>query len=97
MKLIGDAIERLERLRERLQTGWAPKASEIDPAVPQIDALNWEWIDDACISYQTVDRRPCQTGTVIYIDKNLTHALTAEGMFWLYDAEESEKVRFLGG
>jgi hypothetical protein len=26
-----------------------------------------------------------------------TYALTAEGIFWLYRSEESEKVRYLGG
>jgi hypothetical protein len=93
----------MERLLERLETGWQPKADEIDPAVPQVDALNWEWIfEDSTIvplgiTYQTSDHQPRKTAPVIYIDKHMTHALTSEGLFWLYDSDESEKVRFLGG
>jgi hypothetical protein len=34
---------------------------------------------------------------VICIDDNSTYALTAEVFFWLYGAEESQKVRYLGG
>ena len=48
------------------------------------------------ITYQTVDRQPRKTGPVIHMDEHMTCALTAEGMHWLYDSDESEKVRFLG-
>ena len=40
MMVDSDAIK---RLLERLQTGWAPQADEMEPAVPQVDALNWQW------------------------------------------------------
>lgn len=89
----------IQRLRERLETGWSPKAGEIDPAVPQTDALN-AVATFTGITYQTGDRQPRKTGPVIYIDDNddnSTYALTAEGFFWLYREEESEKVRYLGG
>jgi hypothetical protein len=86
----------IQRLLERLQTGWPPKADEIDPAVPQTDALN-AVVTSNGITYQTIDRQPRKTGPVIYIDDNSTYALTAEVFFWLYREEESEKVRFLGG
>ena len=93
----------IKRLLQRLQTGWAPRADKIEPAVPQVDALNWQWnFEDAGtivplgITYQTIDRQPHKT-TVLYIDELMTYALTAEGMFWLYRSEESEKVRYLGG
>jgi hypothetical protein len=98
---ISDAIE---RLLERLQTGWAPKADEIDRDVPQVDALNWGWnfedsetIVPLGITYQTAERDMRKTGPVLHIDAHRTYALTAEGIFWLYDSEESEKVRHLGG
>jgi hypothetical protein len=87
----------IQRLLERLQTGWAPKANEIDPEVPQVDALNWDWSDGAGITYQTMDRQPRKTGPVLHIDAHMTSALTREGFFWLYDESESEKVRYLGG
>jgi hypothetical protein len=95
--------EAIQRLRERLETGWQPKADEIDLAVPQVDALNWDWnwedagtIVPLGITYQTIDRQPRKTGPVIHMDEHMTCALTAEGMHWLYDSDESEKVRFLG-
>jgi hypothetical protein len=94
----------IKRLLERLQTGWAPQADEIEPAVPQVDALNWQWnFEDAGtivplgITYQTIDRQPRKTTGVLYIDEHMTYALTAEGIFWLYRSEESEKLRYLGG
>ena len=34
----------IKRLLERLQTGWAPQADAIEPVVPQVDALNWQWL-----------------------------------------------------
>jgi hypothetical protein len=96
----GDAIK---RLLERLQTGWAPQADEIESAL-QFDALNWQWnfegartIVSLGIIYQTIDRQPRKTGSVLYIDEHMTYALTVEGIFWLYGSEESEKVRYLGG
>jgi len=49
------------------------------------------------IIYQTIDRQPRKTGSVLYIDEHMTYALTVEGIFWLYGSEESEKVRYLGG
>jgi hypothetical protein len=94
----------IERLLERLETGWALQADEIEPAVPQVDAFNWQWnFEDAGtivplgITYQTIDRQPGKTTGVLYIDEHMTCALTAEGVFWLYRSEGSEKVRQLGG
>ena len=94
----------IKRLLERLQNGWAPQADEIEPAVSQVDALIWQRnVEDAGtivplgITYQTIDRQPRKTGSVLYIDEHLTYALTAEGIFWLYRSGESEKVRYLGG
>ena len=94
----------IKRLLERLQSGWAPQADAIEPAVPQVDALNWQWnFEDAGtivrlgVTYQMIDRRPRKTTGVLYIDDHMTYALTAEGIFWLYGSEESEKVRHLGG
>jgi hypothetical protein len=49
------------------------------------------------ITYQTIDRQPRKTTGVLYIDEHMSYTLTAEGIFWLYRSEESEKVRHLGG
>jgi hypothetical protein len=96
--------ESIQRLRERLETGWQPKADEIDLAVPQVDALNWQWnFEDSRvvvplgITYQTSDRQTRKTGPVIHMDEHTAYALTAEGLHWLYGSDESEKLRFLGG
>lgn len=86
----------IQRLRARLETGWSPKADEIDPAVPQTDALN-AVVTFTGITYQTIDRQLRKTGPVVHLDERRTYALTAEGFFWLYREEESEKVRYLGG
>lgn len=88
----------IQQLLERLQTGWQPRASEIDRDVQQIDALNWSWADDGrAIAYLSIDRQPRVSSEIIYVDRHLTHVLTAAGLLWLYDEEESEKIRFLGG
>jgi hypothetical protein len=54
----------MKRLLQRLQTGWAPRADEIEPAVPQVDALNWQWNFEGAgtivplgITYETLDRK----------------------------------------
>lgn len=94
---MSDTGTTIQVLLERLQNGWQPRSGEIDRDVPQIDALNWEWIDDGrAIVYLTVDRQPRVTGEIVYADRHLTHALTPTALVWLYDAEESEKIRYLG-
>ncbi len=87
----------IQILRERLLTGWQPRAGEIDRDVPQVDALDWEWsFDGRTILCQTADRRPRLYGDILYVNRYLDFALTAQAFLWLYDAEESEKIRFLG-
>lgn len=95
MKTLAHAIE---ILRDRLETGWSPKADEIDRDVPQIDALNWYWSDcGRTVCYQTIDREHRTSAEALSVDKYMTYALTVDALLWLYDDEESEKVRFLGG
>lgn len=85
-------------LHDRLETGWSPKADQIDPDVRQVDALNWKWaFDGRAIECQTIDRRSQLHGDILYVDRYLGYALTTEVFLWLYDDEESEKVRYLGG
>jgi hypothetical protein len=88
----------IQILRERLMTGWHPKAGQIDRDVRQIDALDWEWsFDGRSVLGQTIDRRPQIHGDILYVDRHLTYVLTTEALLWLYDDEESEKYRYLGG
>ncbi len=85
-------------LRDRLETGWSPKADQIDPDVRQVDALNWSWsADGKSIFCQTIDRLEKRYGDILYVSPHQDYALTSIAFLWLYDDEESEKVRFLGG
>jgi hypothetical protein len=68
----------IKRLLERLQIGWAPQTHEIEPSVPQVDALNWQWnfenagtIVPLGITCQTIDRQPRKTASVLYIDEHV--------------------------
>lgn len=85
-------------LHDRLETGWTPKAGQIDPDVRQVDALNWNWaFDGRAIECQTMDRRGQLYGEILYVSPNQDWVLTSTAFLWLYDDEESEKVRYLGG
>lgn len=85
-------------LHDRLETGWAPKADEIDRDVRQVDALNWSWsADGKAIFCQTIDRLEKRYGDILYVSPHQDYALTSIAFLWLYDDDESEKVRHLGG
>jgi hypothetical protein len=90
----------IERLLERLQTGWAPKTDEIDREIPQRDLIDWEWMlmsRHILLAGHNMDGRPRLTNAVLWIDQYLTWAVCPEGFWWLYTAEEGEKMRYLGG
>jgi hypothetical protein len=92
------AMSPIHELFARLLDGWTPQADEIDRDVTQIDALNWRWSDAGrTIEYQTPARDHRVSSEIVYIDQHRTFALTVDAMLWLYDDEESEKVRYLGG
>jgi hypothetical protein len=87
----------IQILQQRLLTGWQPRAGEIDRDVRQVDVLDWEWsFDGRSILSRTIDRRPQIHGDILYVDRHLTFALTSAVLLWLYDADESEKIRYLG-
>lgn len=95
--------EAVEILLQRLQTGWQPKADEIDIAVTQHDLIDWHWFEpsgerDWLLLYSARhDADPSLTGDIIWIDKHLGWALSTEAFWWLYDAEEGWKLDHLGG
>jgi hypothetical protein len=94
--------EAMQRLLERLQTGWAPKTDEIDPEIQQIDFLNWTMFQS--LPEQTIiivgkDSADALllSGYVFWIDERFEWAVGEAGFMWLYDDAESDKVRYLGG
>jgi hypothetical protein len=87
---MNDAIE---RLLERLQTGWRPPAGEIDRDVPQIAAIDWEWSHDGrSILSRSADQRPQIHGDILYVDQHLNFALTTEAMLWLIDTSTIDEI-----
>jgi hypothetical protein len=91
----------IERLLERLQIGWSPDCSQIDPEIKQLDMLNWGWwtyFHDRVMFLAGSDLEgPLVSGPVLWIDEHLGWALADTGFYWLYDDKESDKVRYLGG
>ncbi len=97
--------EAMQRLLERLQTGWAPIADELDPEIPMGDLTDWDFWKRTgrLVGWQIIwegdppglDNK--ETGQVLWIDQYLTWALCDDGFWWLYTAEEGEKMRYLGG
>jgi hypothetical protein len=93
----------IERLLERLQTGWSPKADEIDPAVPQRDLIDWHMFvpsgerDWMMLYSARHDADPSMSGDIIWIDAHLGWALDEHAFWWLYTAEEGAKIAYLGG
>jgi hypothetical protein len=86
------------RMLERLQTGWGPDTREI--RVPQRDLLRWSWWS-APREQQLYLRGEDIDGAMvvvapIWIDRRFEWAVTAEEFVWLYDDEESVKMRYLG-
>jgi hypothetical protein len=86
-----------ERLLERLQTGWAPKADEIDREIPQFDLLTWCWgtyfhEQEMFLAGSDLEGA-LVAGSVLWIDPGLEWALCDTGFYWLYDDHESDKVR----
>jgi hypothetical protein len=82
----------MQRLLERLQTGWAPKRDEIEPSVKQVDLRSWEILDnkfdgDLRNYLAGFDRDDAPTvigtGPVIFWGPNMSWALTNDGFYWL--------------
>jgi hypothetical protein len=92
----------MQRLLERLQTGWQPHTDEIDPSVQQRDLVDWQFVvarrSGKLTLFGLVDLRwRDMTGEVWWIDPYFDWALCEDGFYWLYTAEEGEKMRWLGG
>ncbi len=93
----------MQCLLERLQTGWSPMTDEIDPAIPQHDLVDWQFVvarrSGKLTLFGCLDLTAWRDMTyeVLWIDPSLDWALCDDGFYWLYTAEEGEKMRWLGG
>lgn len=83
----------MERLLERLQTGWQPLPDEIDMRIPQRGLARWEFWPSRHASRPhmllagwPVDDEgawPQFTAPVLWIDAELRWALCEDGFWWL--------------
>jgi hypothetical protein len=72
--------EAIQRLFERLQTGWQPKADEIDRELPQLDLFDWQFApaferSEAVVIGYDADGRLTRSDQIIWIDAALRWAL----------------------
>jgi hypothetical protein len=79
----------IERLAERLQTGWLPARAEIDRDIRQYDLTGWVTLDNERdgrgVNYLAgFDQgNIVATGPVLHWGLNMDWALTADGFYWL--------------
>jgi hypothetical protein len=82
----------VQRLLERLQTGWQPSADEISAEVPQHHLERWRFIWSVrkrrVLLLGVSPEPPAEpeyqelTDDVLWIDSDLNWALCADGVFW---------------
>ena len=75
----------MERLLERLQTGWRPKRDEIDMRIPQHDLDGWEFLAyrrGVHVMLRSASTRE-MSADIIWIDAGLEFALCEDGFWWL--------------
>jgi hypothetical protein len=74
----------IERLLERLQTGWQPRADEIDRDIPQRDLADWDfWKSGGTLIGYPSDEPWWKEVNVLWIDVDLKWALCSDGLWWL--------------
>jgi hypothetical protein len=93
-----DVLVRIDRLVERVQTGWRPVAEEIDPDIPQRTMLRATFAVDLLaypdepdlMQYSRATKllgrdeegAVCSTGEILWIASDLSWALCADGFYW---------------
>jgi hypothetical protein len=94
-----DVLDRIDRLVERVRTGWQPVAAEIDPRIPQrtmcraafaVDLLRYP-DDPDLMQYSRATNllgRDAQgfglsTGEILWIDAGREWAICEGGFWWL--------------
>jgi len=83
-----ERLIRIDRLVERLQTGWRPVASEIDPDIPQQTLANWQFAPsftrpETVVIGHDADGRVTRSDQILWIDADLRWALCESGIWWL--------------
>ena len=82
-------MEPVERLLERLQTGWQPQRDEIDTRIQQRAVFRWSFAPsfsrpEAVIIGQPETREVVtRTDQILWIDAGLRWALCEDGFWWL--------------
>ena len=78
--------EAMQRLLERLQTGWQPSPDAIPVEVPQHHLGAWEFLGPRrhrVLLHSAATRE--LSGDIIWIDAGLRWALCEGGLWWLGD------------
>lgn len=79
----------MERLLERLQTGWRPKGDEIDMRVRQHRIFDWSFAPSFSRPEAVIVGRPesrkgvIRTDVILWVDSDLSWALCEDGFWWL--------------
>ncbi|MGY2938521.1 hypothetical protein ACVWZ6_008123 [Bradyrhizobium sp. GM6.1] len=76
----------MERLLERLQTGWQPHADEIDMRIRQRRLFDWSFAPSFSRPEAVLIGRPenvIRTEVALWINENLEWALCEDGFWWL--------------
>jgi hypothetical protein len=76
----------MQRLLERLQTGWRPKRDEIDMRIPQHDPrYYWDFLDPNPGGHRVMLHYYGRelSGDILWIDAKLEFALCEDGFWWL--------------
>lgn len=92
--------ETMQRLLERLQTGWRPKPEEIDPEVEQHTLTDWYFLyrprsvgePKRIRIVGDLDGDPDateMTDVILWIDAGQAWVLCADGFWWLHGDERA--------
>ncbi|MBB4377328.1 hypothetical protein [Bradyrhizobium sp. SBR1B] len=79
----------MERLLERLQTGWRPLPDEIDMRVRQHRIFDWSFAPSFSLPEAVIVGRPesrqgvIRTDVILWVDSDLSWALCEDGFWWL--------------
>ena len=78
----------IQRLRERLETGWQPKSHEIDMRIQQQTMANWQFAPsftrpEAVVIGHDAYGRVTRSDQILWIDDGLRWALASDGFYWL--------------